>query len=131
MLSIDEKTVTEYFRVRDNWAFQVLDNYKIIRITGNDAASYLQSQTSNDVTALKTGQGHFNSLLERKAHLLAFFSSFRLEDSFLLFTGKEQGDTLEKHLDEFHFSEDFYQKDISNDFSAVLIQGPLSAENLP
>ena len=42
-----------------------------LRVTGPDAAEYLQGQLTNDVEALEPGEGQYAALLDRKGHMQA------------------------------------------------------------
>jgi len=125
---MDEKK--DYWQVRENCAYKIVSDISLIKISGADAATYLQTQTSNDLLSLAEGKGLFNSLLDRKAHLRAFFSVHLLEGSFYLLTEKNQTENLQEHLENFHFTEDFEMNEITEKYSFVLIQGPFSKKNL-
>ncbi|HNR31590.1 MAG TPA: glycine cleavage system protein T, partial [Candidatus Hydrogenedentes bacterium] len=57
-------------------------DHTVLRVTGNDAGPWLQSQTTNDVLALRDGEGLRNALLDRQGRVLAHFTTHRFEDEF-------------------------------------------------
>ncbi|MFN4151625.1 MAG: tetratricopeptide repeat protein, partial [Candidatus Sericytochromatia bacterium] len=51
------------------------------------------------------------------------FNLHVLEDKIFVISEKKQSETLMEHLDKFHFTEDFEQEDITNNYSFLLVQG--------
>ena len=83
------------------------------RMSGHDAAAYLQSQLSNDIVALGEGEGQWTTLLDRKGRLRTLALCWRLADGFY-FLGEEEGlAMMASHLEQFHFTEDYQQTPLS------------------
>lgn len=102
----------------------VRDTHTLIRFDGKDVASWLQSQTSNDVVALKSGQGHANTILDRKGRLQAHFTLHRWEDEYWLIIEKQQAPRLLKQLEAHLFIEDARMEDAGGEVEQLLMQGP-------
>jgi len=64
----------EHQQAREGCVYFILDDWRLVEAKGEDAFSFLQSQTTNDVLNLATGAGLSNALVDRKARLLANFS---------------------------------------------------------
>jgi folate-binding protein YgfZ len=59
-----------------------LAGYGCIRVTGEDAAGFLQGQLSNDVTAVPVGEGQLSSFNDPKGRVLALPRLIRTPDGF-------------------------------------------------
>ena len=100
------------------------DDHTLIRVTGADAASWLHTQTSNDVKSLQSGQGHANAHLDRKGRLLAHFTVHRWQDEYWILVETRQADALIASLDAHLFIEDAQLEDAGADIDQLVIQGP-------
>jgi folate-binding protein YgfZ len=81
-----------------------LASCQVVAAQGPDAASFLQSQTMNDVAALKVGEWQWNGLLNAKGRLLFLFRLLRRsEDEFLLIQSVPRGAALAAHLSTYRF----------------------------
>ncbi|MCC6486619.1 MAG: tetratricopeptide repeat protein [Candidatus Hydrogenedentes bacterium] len=97
-----------------------------VRFEGRDVASWLQTQTSNDVIALRPGSGHASTLLDRKGRLQAHFTLHRWEDEYWMLIEKQQAPHLLEQLDAHLFLEDVHMEDAGDSLEQVVIQGPKS-----
>ena len=98
-----------------------------VRIDGADAASFLQALVSNDVTALRPGQGVYATYLTPKGRMLADLEIYRLPDGFVCSMDATLGAPLAARLDELVFSEDVRITDVSQELGEVLVVGSLAA----
>jgi len=110
--------------------FWIIEDYSIVKLYGNDVLSFLNSQTTNDVINLKNNKGLDNNLLDRKGHLISPFSLHKLDKYLIAVSQKETGNNLIEHLERYHFTEDFYIENISDNFKLLTIQGNLSDDIL-
>ncbi|MBX9721543.1 MAG: tetratricopeptide repeat protein, partial [Candidatus Obscuribacterales bacterium] len=88
--------------------------------------SFLQGRSSNDVKALRPGQGQHSSLLDRKGYLIAFVTVYRLNDSFLILSEKSQSQEILKQFATYHFREQISYTEVSDKFVVLALQGPSS-----
>lgn len=101
-------------------------DHTVLRVHGRDALPWLQSQTTNDVLALREGEGLRNALLDRQGRVLAFFTTHRWGDEMWIII--ETGlvpvflDRVETHV----FLEQVYVEDVGRDVPQILIEGPRS-----
>lgn len=71
---------------------------RFIRVSGPDAASFLQGQFSNDIQALEENPAQFSSYNSPKGRVLAFLRILRHEDDFLLAVDEAIADTCLQRL---------------------------------
>lgn len=102
----------------------IRDDLSFIRIVGTDAASWLHSQTTNDVESLASGDGCANALLDRQGRLQCHFTLHRWEDEFWLIVERSQKDRLLEQFDSHLFIEEVELHDAGDDVEFVVLQGP-------
>ncbi len=81
---------------------------KIIKLNGPDAAQYLNSQTTNNISKIEIGKFQINSILDLSGKLISSFIVCKESESDLILILDES--TLEstiERLEKFHISEDF------------------------
>lgn len=107
-----------------------LDDLAIIRVAGEDATTYLQGRTSNDVNALSPGQGQLTSLLHRKGHVLALFSLHKVSrdgaTEYLIVCDRTQAERILQELETYLFRERVQFGDVSSLYRVWTVQGSLS-----
>ncbi len=113
--------------VRRDVGVWLREDHTFIRLSGPDVAPWLQTQTTNDVKALASGQGHANALLDRKGRLQAHFTVHRWDDEYWLIVEKQQAGRLLEQLDAHLFIEEVEMADVGHEVEQVLVQGPRSA----
>lgn len=79
-----------------------------IKMYGDDAQTYLHSQTTNDICGLTDGHFHFNSILDNSGKIISSFIVFKKSKTELYLILEEEyiKETLER-IERFHISEDF------------------------
>lgn len=103
--------------------------YGVILVKGPQAAQFLQARLTNDVRALSSGQGQMTALLERKGHILAYFSLHLLEETYFLVSESAQIPVVFSELEKYHFREQV-EYEILRDIQVFTIQGPFSDKML-
>ena len=87
-------------------------------ISGDDAASYLNSQTTNNIDNLKIGSFQENALLDISGKIISYFILCRHSESeFYLLTKKEYAAETFTRVEKFHISEDFEIQESNLHFS--------------
>ena len=79
--------------------------YSLIEIYGVDAERFINAQTTSEVKALKPYQSQPSALLDRKAHVVAYFTLYRKNSSYRIIAEEGQVDTILEHLDKYIFSD--------------------------
>lgn len=98
-----------------------------IVVSGADRASYLQGLVTNDVVALKPGEGCYAAYLTPQGRMIADLFVYELGDVMLLTVPRQQKDGVMAKLDQFVFSEDVQIGDVTDSFFAIAIVGPEAA----
>ncbi|MEO8258562.1 MAG: aminomethyltransferase family protein [Acidobacteriota bacterium] len=98
-----------------------------IVVSGADRASYLQGLLTNDVVALKPGEGCYAAYLTPQGRMIADLFVYELGDVMLLTVPLAQKDGVMARLDQFIFSEDVQLGDVTDTFFTLAIVGPEAA----
>jgi folate-binding protein YgfZ len=122
MLSAQEQN--SIATLRERGGYFSASEYGLLEIYGKDAARFLQSQTTNDVNALNACCGQLSCLLDRKAHVKAFFQLYRRHESFRIIAERNQISTILSHLEEYRFADKIELLDLTETGQFFAIQGP-------
>jgi len=107
-------------------AIERLERGRIV-VSGADRASYLQGLLTNDIVALKAGEGCYAAYLTPQGRMIADLFVYELGDVMLLTVPREQHGAVLARLEQFIFSEDVQLGDASETFSTIAIVGPEAA----
>lgn len=101
----------------------------VLKVSGPDAAKFLHGQLTNEVEALKPGEGNLNARVTRTGTLTRVFSLHRLPEgssappAFLILLERDGVAGLKEDLDGFLF-DDASMQDASEQYDWLLLQGP-------
>jgi len=98
-----------------------------IVVSGTDRASYLQGLLTNDIVALKAGEGCYAAYLTAQGRMIADCYVYELGDVMLLAMSGTVKDGVMAKLDQFIFSEDVQLGDVTGTFAQIAIVGPDAA----
>src|SRR5919112_4714103 len=101
-----------YDAARHHAAFVDRSSRGRLVVSGADRASYLQGLLTNDVVALKAGEGCYAAYLTAQGRMIADLHVYELGDLMLLTTMGAVKDTVLAKLDQFIFSEDVQLGDV-------------------
>src|SRR5438876_428642 len=119
-----------YQAARRHAAFiERLDRGRIV-VSGRDRATYLQGLLTNDITALKPGEGCYTAYLTPQGRMIADLFVYELGDLMLLTMPLELKDVVLAKLDQFIFTEDVQLGDVTATFAETSIVGPDAARVL-
>jgi folate-binding protein YgfZ len=96
-------------------------------VSGNDRASYLQGLLTNDIAALKPGDGCYSAYLTPQGRMITDLWVYELGDLILLTLGADVKDAVLAKLDQFIFSEDVQLGDVTDTFASAAVVGPGAA----
>src|SRR5438034_7917809 len=96
-------------------------------VSGADRASYLHGLLTNDVAALKSGQGCYAAYLTPQGRMIADLFVYELGDLMLLSTPIVVKDTVLAKLEQFIFTEDVKLGDVTATFEQIAVLGPAAA----
>jgi folate-binding protein YgfZ len=109
--------------------FDRSDRGRIV-VSGVDRASYLQGLLTNDVAALKPGDGCYAAYLTAQGRMIADLYVYELGDVMLLTLDSSVKAAVLTRLDQFIFTEDVQLGDVSETFAQIAIVGPEAAASL-
>jgi tRNA-modifying protein YgfZ len=99
-----------------------------LRVSGTEAAEFLQGQLTNDIEGLEAGEGCYCALLDRKGHIQADARVLRISGGELwLDTEPEARQALHRHLDTYKIGRDVELADVSQEWAILSLLGPASA----
>jgi len=98
-----------------------------IVVSGADRASFLQGLLTNDVVALKAGQGCYAAYLTAQGRMIADLDVYELGDVMLLVLPRDVKDVVMAKLDQVIFSEDVQLGDVTDTFAQMAVIGPEAA----
>lgn len=99
-------------------------------VSGADRASYLQGLLTNDVSALKAGEGCYAAYLTPQGRMIADVFVYELGDAILLTVPLAQKDLVLARLNQFIFSEDVQLGDVTATFGTLAVVGPAAGRSL-
>ena len=127
----DHHTVTvnpgEYAALRQGAGLVDRSDRGRIVVSGSDRRTYLHGLLTNDITALKAGEGCYAAYLTPQGRMMTDLAIYELGDVLLLSLDRAVKDAILAKLDQFIFSEDVQLGDVTSTFAAVAIVGPRSA----
>ena len=110
--------------VRNSVGYWFRDDYTFVRVTGADAASWLHSQTTNDVEGLASGQGQHSAVLDRQGRVHGHFTLHRWDDEYWMLIENAQVAHVLEHMKERLFIEDVQLSNAGADLEQFILQGP-------
>src|SRR5512138_1320032 len=99
----------------------------LIVVSGADRASFLQGLLTNDVVALKAGQGCYAAYLTAQGRMIADLDVYELGEVMLLVLPRDVKDAVITKLDQVIFSEDVQLGDVTDTFAQMAVIGPQAA----
>jgi folate-binding protein YgfZ len=106
-----------------------LSHYSLIKISGSEAQSFLQSQFSNDVSHVSESQAQLNSYCSPKGRVLVIFNLFQIGSDYFLQLPEALLDSILKRLTMFKMRADVDLTDVTNSIQCIGISG-LQAETI-
>src|SRR3984893_1839196 len=98
-----------------------------IAVSGRDRASYLHGLLTNDIAAVRAGEGCYAAYLTPQGRMIADMWVYELGDAMLLTLARDVKDTIIAKLDQFIFTEDVQLGDVTDTFTNVAVVGPNAA----
>ncbi len=99
-----------------------------LRFTGPDRAKWLQGLVSNDVLALKPGQGHETLVLEIRGHIVAHMRLYNFGDYLLADLNAELSNSTIRRLDFFRIMEKVELQEVTADYAHFGVFGQRARE---
>ena len=96
-----------------------LKNRAILKISGNDAESFLQSQLSNDIEKLNNSSVQLSAYCQHQGKILSLFWVIRQEEGFYLSFPKELLDSIQSRLKMFVIMSDVIIEDVTMQLTQI------------
>jgi len=114
----------EYRAARTGAGLVDLSFRGMLQLTGSERLRWLNGQITNDVKALKAGEGRLAAALTAKGHLLADLAVYGLDDSVWVDLQRDRAqavtDAFERHI----IADDVQVEVISDRFARLMLVGP-------
>ena len=120
-------SATAYEGARQRAAFIDRSDRARLVVSGADRASYLQGLVTNDVAALKVGQGCYAAYLTPQGRMIADLYIYELGDVMMLDVDRGVKEQVLAKLDQFIFTEDVQLGDVTDTFAQIAVVGPEAA----
>src|SRR5258708_4139735 len=101
-----------------------------IRVTGEDRARLLHAMTTNQIQALKPGEGCYAFFLNAQGRILADVNVLCFEDHLLLDSEPALRAKIYEHLDRYIIADDATLEDQTAQTAAISVEGPESESAL-
>ena len=121
---------TDYERLREAVGLVDRSARGKLRLTGGEAADYLQGQVTNDVESLAPGTGCYAALLTHKGKMLADMRVLRGEDFLWLDTEPEALQPVVRNASMYSIGRDVRHEDVSERYAILSLIGPDAREPL-
>ena len=121
---------TDYERLREAVGLVDRSARGKLRLTGGEAADYLQGQVTNDVESLAPGTGCYAALLTHKGKMLADMRVLRGEDFLWLDTEPEALQPVVRNASMYSIGRDVRHEDVSDRYAILSLIGPDAREPL-
>jgi folate-binding protein YgfZ len=116
--------LAEYQAVRSGAGLVDLSFRGMLRLTGGERLRWLNGQISNDVKALRDGEGKLASVLTAKGRLLAELAVYGLADAVLIDLQRDRAEPVRSAFDRHIIADDVRVEDVSDRFARLMVVGP-------
>jgi folate-binding protein YgfZ len=116
--------------IRTDTVLADLSQFGTLRVTGEDAQSFLQNLLSNDIREVSPTQAQFSSFNSAKGRMLATFLISRAGDDYLLQLPASLTEAMRKKLSMYVLRAKVKITDISNELIILGISGPAAQRTL-
>ncbi len=121
---------TEYDRLRESAGLVDRSYRGKLRLTGTEAAEYLQGQITNDVEALEPGSGCYAALLTHKGKMAADMRVLRGADFIWLDTEPVALPVIARNASMYSIGRDVQSEDVSERYAILSLIGPAARDAL-
>jgi folate-binding protein YgfZ len=117
-------SVKEHQSVRQGAGLLDLSYHGVLRVSGTEAAQFLNGLVTNDVKALQDGQGVRAAFLTGHGKVRALCRVLKRQDTYLVINDPQTHEKIYKYIFPFSYAGDFHVEDVSNQFRTLSVQGP-------
>ncbi|EMR13530.1 folate-dependent protein for Fe/S cluster synthesis/repair in oxidative stress [Methylophaga lonarensis MPL] len=103
----------------------------LVKVSGADAAQFLQNLLTNDVMQLTNGQCQLNGFCNPKGRLLASFLLIRQQDEYLLLLPEDQASFITQRLSMFKLRSKVTVEDCSQQYQTTYLRADSTGTGIP
>lgn len=118
---------TEYRAARDAAALLDTSDREVLRVTGEERASFLHGMVTNDVEGLAVGASNYAAMLTPKGAMVGDLRVLKREADLVLDTGPGRGAAVKDFLNKYLISEDAEVHD-APELAVLAVVGPKADE---
>jgi glycine cleavage system T protein len=119
-------SAAEYAAVCSAVGFIDLSHCGLLQLTGADRVSFLQGMVSNDVKALKPGEGQYATILNQQGKVLGDTRVLCSDNSLYLDLWEIIKDKIAVHLNRYLVADEVEIADRTDEYAIISLQGPQS-----
>jgi glycine cleavage system T protein len=119
-------SAAEYEAVRSAVGLFDLPQRGLLQVTGPDRLPFLQGMVSNDLRAIKPGDGQYAAFLNQQGKVVADVRILRSNSSFYLDVWHSSRETIMEHLNRYLVADEVEITDRFDDYQLISVQGPRS-----
>jgi folate-binding protein YgfZ len=127
-MKLSDEEFEIYQHCREDVAATILQDYSLIKFTGNDHLQFLQGQSTNDILSLKDGQGQLTAILDPKAKVRTLATVYRCEACLYMLLPTCSRDAVYEHLQKYIVMDEVEMEKLS--YELLLISGPKAKQHL-
>jgi folate-binding protein YgfZ len=120
----DDVAAADYRAVREGCGVLSRSDHGVLEVTGRDRATFLHALLSNEIKALRPGQGCAAALLDVHGKVQVVLLVWVLDDRIVLVTPPDRAAATLEALDHYLFSEKAVLEDVSGSLAMLLLAGP-------
>jgi folate-binding protein YgfZ len=96
-----------------------IQNRAILKVSGDDAQSFLQNQFSNDITLIKDNEMQLNAYCTHQGKIIVLFRVFKYQESYFLDFSLDLLEVVQKRLTMFVLMSKVEITNVSDDFMVI------------
>jgi folate-binding protein YgfZ len=124
------RLLSEYQALRQTAAWLDLGCRTRLCVLGRDRLRFLNGQVTNDLKALRPGEGCYAALVTAKGRLESDANLWHLGDEFLLDAEPGFAGPITQRLERYAIADDVQIRDVSPHYGLLCVEGPRSAAAL-
>jgi folate-binding protein YgfZ len=114
----------EYAAIKDHAGLLDLSWNSVIEVAGRDRVRFLHGIVTNDIKALKAGEGCYTAMLNAQGKTLADMQFYCLPDTFWCIAGRDLAEKIVANLRKYIIADQVDVQDQSERFGMLGVQGP-------
>ncbi|MEC7904631.1 MAG: hypothetical protein VYE74_10565, partial [Verrucomicrobiota bacterium] len=125
-----EKVADQWHALHETCGLYDASSRSRLCLLGNDRASFLHGQVTQEIQKLDSGEGIYAALADLKGRFVSDLNVYCLPDEILLDFEPNHFDKVRERLETYIVSEDVCLVDPSEHYTMLSLQGPLSEKGL-